>query len=135
MFGPKILFSIEKRTFVDYFWLNYVRKDIFNRNFIRARFSFSLYLRNANWWEPGSGTFWKLRMLWVWRWPPIVRQIGEFFSIVPRRRKVGKILQFPSFLAFCGPINYFFCIYKAIFEFFSQFLHKKHVLFFIARGF
>ena len=43
-------------------WLYSVRKEIFNRNFIGAPFNFSLYLWSANWWKPGSGTTWKLRM-------------------------------------------------------------------------
>ena len=41
----------------------------------------------------------------------------KIFSIVPRREKMRKKIVFPSFLAFCGPINYCFCIFKAIYRF------------------
>ena len=56
LFLPKILFLSKNGHLPTMFWLNFVRKVIFNRNFIRARFSFSSYLRCANRWEPGSGT-------------------------------------------------------------------------------
>ena len=101
------------------------RKDVFNRNFMLARFSFSLYLWNANWWEPGSGTIWKLRMRWVWIRPPIVWHIGAISSIVPRRKKT-----FPLFLSFCGPINYFSAFhFQNHFLAFQSISHMKHVLF------
>ena len=69
--------------------------------------------------------FWyhlNLRMHWVGIWPPKVWHIAAFLTIVPRSEKMRNKLQFPSLFAFCGPMNYFFfCIFKAIFDFFSYF--------------
>ena len=62
VFAKNLFFSFEKRTFTDYFLAKFFEKRDFQQEFHRAQLSFSLNLRSANWWEPGSGTIWKLRM-------------------------------------------------------------------------